>query len=111
MKSLFAALLLVFQLQPALGAAACLGLALKPAQEECKMPEHGNVPSHSLSAAVPASAPNCAMAKVCAPAHLAIPSLGGPIVRVVPSYSAPTISGSNSPADFASAPPLPPPRV
>jgi hypothetical protein len=111
MRSLFAALLLLFQLQPMLGTAACLGLARKQAHEDCKMPEHGSAPLHSLSAAAPVSSPGCPMATVCAPAPLAVPALAGQLVRFVPLHSVPPITGTNSPTDIASAPPLPPPRV
>src|SRR4051812_40098921 len=111
MKAWLTALLLLFQLQPTLGAAACLGLVRRPAQEDCKMPEHGSAPSHSLSAAVPASAPNCAMATVCAPAHLAIPSFAGQLVRLIPLGAESSLPAINRPTDIASAPPLPPPRV
>jgi hypothetical protein len=111
MRSLFAALLLLFQLQPMLGTAACLGLARMQAKEGCKMPQHGSAPSHSFSAAVPVSSPGCAMATVCAPAPLAVPALANQLVRAVPLRSILPIAGTNFPTDIASAPPLPPPRV
>jgi hypothetical protein len=111
MKSLFAALLLVFQLQPVLGAAACLGLVQQPAQQECKMPEHGSMPSNTVSGGEPMSPASCALATACTPAPLAIPALTDQVVRAVPSQAMSLISASNAPTDFNSVPPLPPPRV
>jgi hypothetical protein len=111
MRSLFAALLLLFQLQPVLGTVACLGLYPKPAHETCKMPEHGSAPTHSIAAAGPASTPSCASASVCAPAPLTVPALADLMIRVVPQHSSPSIAGTSSPTEIASAPPLPPPRV
>ena len=111
MRSLFAALLLVFQLQPVLGAAACLGLVRQPAQQECKMPEHGRAPAHSVTQTVPLSSQPCPMAAVCAPTPLAVPAFAGQLVRVVSLHPAPAISGTHSPADIFSAPPFHPPKV
>lgn len=110
MRSLFAAVLLVFQLQPVLGAAACLGLVRQPAQE-CKMPEHGRTPTHSLTQAVPLSSQPCPMASACAPASLAVPAFAGQLVRVASLHPAPTIRSDRSPADIFSARPFHPPRV
>jgi hypothetical protein len=111
MRSLLAALLLLFQLQPMLGTAACLGLARKQGQEDCTMPERGRAPSHTISAAAPASSQSCAMATVCAPAPLAVPAMANQVVRAVPLRSTLPIAGNTFPADIALAPPLPPPRV
>ncbi len=111
MRSLFAALLLVIQLQPVLGTAACLGLVWKPAQVDCKMPEHGSVPSHSLSAAVPMSSPSCAMAAGCAPAPLAVPGFANQPEKATVLHTAPAIAGLSLPLDVSSAPPFHPPRV
>src|SRR5688572_29198345 len=111
MRSLFAALLLLFQLQPVLGAVACLGAVRTPAQQDCQMPEHGTVPSHSLSAGEPMPSPSCALATVCTPAPLSIPAFTGQLVRAVPTQSAPLTAASTSPIDIGSAPPLPPPRA
>lgn len=111
MRSLLAAFLLCFQLQPVLGTAFCLDLLRKPVQEDCQMPENGSLPSHSLSAAVPMASPSCSMATICAPASLAVPALIGESVRVIPLEAAPMIGDKTSPTEIASAPPLPPPRV
>lgn len=111
MRSLFGALLLLVQLQPVIGTVACLGLVAKPAQEECQMPEHGSRPVYSVSAAPPMSPTSCALATVCAPAPLAIPALSDQLARAIPSEPTSLISATDSPTDFSSAPPLPPPRA
>jgi hypothetical protein len=111
MRSLFAAVLLVFQLQPVLGAAACLGLVRQPAQQECKMPEHGRAPTYSLTQTAPLSSQPCPMASACAPASLAVPVVAGQLMRVASPHPVPTITPSRSPADIFSAPPFHPPRV
>jgi hypothetical protein len=111
MRSLFAALLLLFQLQPVLGTAACLGLVRQPVQEECRMPEHGRVPTHSLTQTEPLASQTCALAAVCAPTPLAVPAFAGQLVRVASLHPAPAIAGTNSPADIFSAPPFHPPKV
>jgi hypothetical protein len=110
MKSVLAALVLLLQLQPVLGTVACLGLPKQGAQQECQMPEHGAVP-HSTVAAPNSSAPNCALASVCAPTPLAIMSLAdGPQSTIAGStesrsMAAPALLG------IFSAPPFHPPRV
>jgi len=111
MKELFAGLLLVLQLQPVLGTLACMGLVRQPAQQECKMPEHGKTPTTGLSEQAPVSPQTCAMATVCAPAPLAVPGLASQLVSAVLLQTAPRIAGSPTPVDAASAPPFHPPRV
>jgi hypothetical protein len=49
MKAAFAALLLLFQLQPVLGSVACLGLPARATQQDCKMPDHGQPPATSIA--------------------------------------------------------------
>ena len=111
MKALFATLLLVMQLQPVLGTLACMGLVRQPAQQECKMPEHGKAPSAHLSEQAPVSPHNCATAAVCAPAPLAIPGFAGRLESAVLLQTTPRIAGYPRPVDVASAPPFHPPRV
>lgn len=111
MRSLFAALLLLLQFQPVLGAATCLGLVQQSAQQECKMPEHGRVPTHSLSQTVPLSSQPCPMAAACAPAPLAVPAFAGQLVRVVAQHPVPAIADTTSPIAIFSALPFHPPRV
>ena len=111
MKALFATLLLVLQLQPVLGTLACMGLVRLPAQQECKMPEHGRVPTTNLSEQAPVSSQTCAAAAVCAPAPLAVPGFAGHLESAVLLQTTPRIAGSPTPVDVASAPPFHPPRV
>jgi hypothetical protein len=111
MKALFATLLLLLQLQPALGTLACMGLVRHPAQQECKMPEHGRVPTTNLSEQAPVSSQTCAAAAVCAPAPLAVPGIAGHLESAVLLQTTPRIAGSPTPVDVASAPPFHPPRV
>ena len=111
MKSVFAAFLLVFQLQPLLGTAACLGLIIKPAQQDCHMPDHEATPPQGVEAQVPATPSNCALATVCAPTPLAIPALAHELVSFVALDAPLTIVRPNTPPEFTSAPPLPPPRA
>jgi hypothetical protein len=91
--------------------AACLGLVNEPAQQDCEMPEHGSMPAQAVSAEAPTPPASCALATVCAPTPLAIPALAHQTVRFVALDAAPTIVFPNNPPDFASAPPLPPPRA
>jgi hypothetical protein len=109
-RSIFAGLLLLFQLQPMLGAAACLALVQWPA-EECTMPDHGNVPAENASAPAPIPSSGCPLAAICAPAAPAIPVGVELLVTTIPPRVAVAISGSRAPADISFAPPLPPPRA
>ena len=111
MKALFATLLLVLQLQPVLGTLACIGLVRLPAQQECKMPEHGTAPTTKLSDQAPVSPQSCALATVCAPAPLAVPGFAGQLESAVLLQATPRIAGTPTPVDVASAPPFHPPRV
>jgi len=111
MRSAFAALLLLLQLQPVLGTAVCLGLMQQPNQAQCEMPEHGAVPSQSLSESAPIPIPNCALASVCVPAPLALPDFANPPGKATVLGTAPAIAGLDLPLDVSSAPPFPPPRV
>jgi hypothetical protein len=111
MRSLFAALLLLFQLQPVLGAAACLGLVQQPAQTECEMPEHGTVPAQHYSESVPVPAQSCAIASFCAPAPLAIPGFSSLLETTVVLHAIPSITRSSQPLHGYSAPPFHPPRA
>ena len=111
MKPVLAALFLLLQLQPMLGVAACLGLVRQPAQQECKMPEHGTAPTQQLSQPVPLSGQSCALASVCAPAAPAVPSFVGQLESSVPLHAVAAIAGDMAPPEVATAPPFHPPRV
>jgi hypothetical protein len=111
MRSLFAALLLLFQLQPVLGAAACLGLVQPPTQTGCEMPEHGTVPFQHYSESEPVPSQSCAVASFCAPAPLAIPGFSGLLETAVVLHAEPSISGPSRPLHGYSAPPFHPPKA
>jgi hypothetical protein len=111
MRSLFAAFLLLFQFQPILGTAACLGLIKQPTQAQCEMPEHGTVPSQTLSESTPLSTPSCAIAVWCAPASPAVPSVAGLLESAIALHTTPVIAGPTLPLDIASAPPFHPPKA
>jgi hypothetical protein len=110
MKAAFAALLLLFQLQPVLGTAACLGLSDRPAKEECKMPEHGQPQSASVAVSG-ASAQSCQLATICTPAPLAIPGLSNELETAVPLYGGAATLAATLPLGISPAPPFHPPRA
>lgn len=110
MKSILAALVLVLQLQPLFGTAACLGLSDRARQAECQMPEHGAMP-YSTVAQTEAPAPNCALASVCAPSPLAIVSLPENLESVVALHSALPLMMATTLFGVSSGPPFHPPRA
>jgi hypothetical protein len=111
MRPLFAALLLLLQLQPVLGAGVCLGLVQQPTQASCETPEHGTVPSHHYSESVPASPQSCVIASFCAPAPLAIPGFARLLEATLVPTAALAISGHGQPPDAYTAPPFHPPKA
>jgi len=110
MKATFAALLLLLQLQPLLGTAACLGLSDRAREAECQMPEHGAMPQSTL-AQTESPAPNCALASVCAPSPLAIVSLPENLESVIALHSESPIMPAATLFGISSAPPFHPPRA
>ncbi len=110
MKALFAALLLLFQLQPIVGTAACLGLSGRGSQQDCEMPEHGAVPYRTL-AQTDSPAQSCELATLCAPTPLAIPSLGGGLESVLSLHAEAGTTASTIPPGTSSTPPFHPPRA
>jgi hypothetical protein len=109
MKAVFAVLLLLSQLQPVLGTVVCLGLSDRPTKQECKMPDHGQMPGTSVTMAG-AAAQGCQSAAICAPAPLAIPAWFTQLETVTPLLDkgaslAPTLLG------ISPAPPFHPPRA
>ena len=111
MKSGFAALLLLMQLQPVIGVAACLGLVQQRTTSECEMPEHGTMPSQDVSESAPPQSQSCALAVICTPAPLAIPCLPGQVETKIPVQAAVALVGQDAPVDVFSPPPFHPPRV
>lgn len=110
MKAVFAALLLLSQLQPVLGAVACLGLADRPTPQECPMAEHGAAPASSIAGPDPA-AHRCTFAAICSPASFAIPSLAKDLSSAVPLHPDTQIVGAASLHGILLTPPFHPPRA
>ncbi len=110
MKAVLAALLLLFQLQPVLGTAACLGLSERAAQQECRMPEHGRTPATSIAAAGTA-VQGCELATICTPAPLAIPGFSSSLETTVPLVEAAGPLTATLPLGISPAPPFHPPRA
>lgn len=110
MKAVFAALLLLFQLQPVFGTMVCLGVSNRVAQEECRMPAHGQAPTATL---VPsgAAAQSCELATMCTPSALAIPGLSASLETAVPLLEAAGALAATLPLGISPAPPFHPPRV
>lgn len=111
MRSLFAALLLMFQLQPMLGAVACLGLVQQPTQANCDMPDYGTVPSQHYSESVPVPSQGCAIASFCTPAPLAVPGFSNLLETAIVLLAPSSITGRSQPLDVYSAPPFHPPKA
>ena len=110
MKALLAALLLLFQLQPVLGTAACLGLSDRPVKQECKMSEHGQMPTTSIT--LPSTvAQSCHFAAICTPAPLAIPASASRLEAAAPPYDGAGAFTAMLPPSISPAPPLRPPRA
>jgi hypothetical protein len=110
MKVVLAVLLLLFQLQPVLGTVACLGLSERAAQEECRMPEHGQAPTTTLAASG-AAAQSCEMAIICTPAPPAIPGLSTRLETAVPLLGDAGLLAATLPLGIFPAPPFHPPRA
>lgn len=110
MYGLLAVVLLLFQLQPLVGSAACALFPDRPAEQACDMPEQR--PAAPASALQSGSAgQGCALAFVCARSAIAAPSFTAgeqcttsAALAAAPS-AAPTLSG------VVSAPPFHPPRA
>jgi hypothetical protein len=110
MKAMLAVFLLLFQLQPVLGTVACLGLPGRAAQQECKMPEHGQAPTAAIGAAGMA-AQGCELATICTPAPLAIPGFSVSLETIVPLLEASGPLAATLPLGIPPAPPFHPPRA
>jgi len=110
MKLTFAALLLMFQLQPLLGTAVCLGFSDRDAKPECEMPDHVAV-AHSTLAQTESPAPNCALASACAPSPLTLVSLPGNLESAIAFHSDPPILAAATLSGISSALPFHPPRA
>jgi hypothetical protein len=110
MKVVLAAFLLLFQLQPVLGTVACLGLFERPAQQECRMPEHGQAPATAFTASDLATQ-SCELATICTPAPLAVPGFSASLEAAVPLVEAAGPLAATLPLGISPAPPFHPPRA
>jgi hypothetical protein len=110
MKAVFAAFLLLFQLQPVLGTVACLGLPARATQQECEMPEHGQPQTTSITPPG-AAAESCPLATICTPAPLAIPELSNQLETAVPPHDGATTLAATRLYGTSPAPPFHPPRA
>jgi hypothetical protein len=110
MKVLLAALLLLFQLQPVLGTVACLELPARATQQECKMAEHGQPQTTSIST-LDTAAQHCQLATICTPAPPAIPALSNTFETAVPLYGSAASLAATLPLGISPAPPFHPPRA
>jgi hypothetical protein len=110
MKAVFAALLLLFQLQPVLGSVACLGLPARASQQDCKMPEHGQPPATSIAVSGVA-AQSCPLATICTPAPLAIPELSNRLETAAPDHDGAATLAATLPYGTSPGRPFHPPRV
>ena len=109
MKTVFAALLLLFQLQPVLGTVACLELPAA-AKQECKMAEHGQAQTMSVAVSG-AAAQSCQLATICTPAPPAIPGLSNKFETAVPLFGSAATLAATLPLGISPAPPFHPPRA
>lgn len=110
MKGLLATLLLLFQLQPIVGTAACLTFSDRAAATECEMPDDEAMPYGSLVQAG-SPTPMCALASICAASSLAIPSVPEGNETVVPHHSTALLAVALTFTDVASPPPFHPPKA
>ena len=109
MKAAFAALLLLFQLQPVLGTVACLELPTA-AKQECKMAEHGQAQTMSVAVSG-AAAQSCQLATICTPAPPAIPGMSNKFETAVPLFGSAATLAATLPLGIRPAPPFHPPRA
>src|SRR6266404_6762542 len=107
MMAVFAAFLLLFQLQPLVGTVACLRLSDRPAKQECKMPEHGSAATTSITVSGAPAQP-CEVAVICTPARPAIPTLSNRFDIAVPLYEGSAILAATLPLGIPPAPPFRP---
>jgi hypothetical protein len=110
MKTTLAALLLLFQLQPLVGSAACALFSDRPGEESCEMPEQRPVtPATELQSG--AASQGCALGFVCARTTIAAPSFTGGEESTTPLHLAAASSPVGTLTGIASAPPFHPPKA
>ena len=110
MKSLVATVLLLFQLQPVAGSAACLFSSEQASNPECEMPEQrAGAQGSLLQSGSPTQ--GCALAFVCARSAIAVPSLSDSQESILPLHSDTTTPATETFTDVVSVPPFHPPRA
>ncbi|HEX7335866.1 MAG TPA: hypothetical protein VF252_01560 [Gemmatimonadales bacterium] len=110
MRGLLAVALLLFQLQPLVGSAACALFPDRPAERACEMPEQ--IPAAPASALQSATAgPGCALAFVCARSTIAAPSCPAGEQCTTSAAPAAATSPARTLSGVVSAPPFHPPRA
>jgi hypothetical protein len=110
MKTTLATLLLLFQLQPLVGSAACALFSDRPSEETCEMPEQRPAtPASELQSG--AASQDCALGFVCARTTIAAPSFTGGEESTTPLHLAAASSLAGTLTGIASAPPFHPPKA
>lgn len=110
MKTALATLLLLFQLQPLVGSAACARFSDRPSEATCEMPEQRPAtPASELQSG--AAGEGCALGFVCARTTIAAPSFTGGEESTTPFHLAAASSPAGTLTSIASAPPFHPPKA
>ena len=110
MKSLLAAMLLLFQTQPLVGSAACALFADVPAKPTCEMPEQRPAtPASELQSGT--AGQGCALGFVCARTTIAAPSFTGSEGSTTPLHLAASPAPTGTLTGIVSAPPFHPPKA
>jgi hypothetical protein len=110
MKTALATLLLLFQLQPLVGSAACALFSDRPSEPTCEMPEQ-RPPAHASVLQGGSASPDCALGFVCARSTIAAPSFTGDEESTTPLHLAAAPSPAGTLTGIASAPPFHPPKA
>jgi hypothetical protein len=109
MKAWLTTLLLLVQLQPLLGTAVCLGLAARPGEQDCQMPDHRPLPGTSTAQSTSPAA-DCSQSLACAPSPLAVVSLPETPATMLALNSQLPITASTTLSSISSTPPFHPPK-
>lgn len=110
MKTALATLLLLFQLQPLIGSAACVLFSDQPTEQTCEMPEQRpGTPASVLQSG--SASQGCALGFVCARSTIAAPSFTSGEESTIPLHLAAAPSPAGTLTDIASAPPFHPPKA
>jgi len=111
MRALVASLMLLFQLQPLLGSAACLGLFDPQTRQGCEMPGHRRAPLSDITLQGATTAQGCHLAAICGPASLAIPVVPRGLESAAPPLHRVGVLAVDLPHDISLSPPARPPSA